>query len=949
MKGQASADDADKETITFDTESDVFEEMKAIFNTIQLGIPDDSPHLAFKNRFNEVYDFFVSIFHKNQKLLQKAHEGNAEIILNANKISTILKIAREDSKKLGKYKKEYMEALNLIQTLHTAEEKSKELLKSLRSTITTLNGQIERGEAFCYGEEDNIAMIIQDVKNLKREKKETAEEINETNSQIKKEKETINYMNDQITILTNNSKDLEKQIHDYQIQLTKISNEAEITKSQIDEVRPVVDDQKSKIEFNTKSLREHENNQRDLIKMNDDISKQLLEQTAKLKQLRYHIAQQIKQQNKLMKRNLSLTDQLERLQSQNDLSNNEYDSYQKDLSTQIASIETNTELLQNLSKQFDTIEEKKRETRIQAKNLREKLTHLTHDSFIQDAERNRTVRHIESATHGITAVSALLDGEKIETANVNALNYDLNQEKRMQKRKMQEHKVKIRLYEQEIESKVYERMQVERRCQLVEDERDTNFAKVIDDNATLDDLHAKIHQQDELMDVLRKERNNFKRKLLMCAKEKVQLIKQQGDLEEDLTELKRKNREMLFTITDEHFTTKAIKQQLLSEGVDVSMLRERVKSSSESINHLQSQHQLMRHVLNDASGDKALVLKEIDAASASKNSIVGTLGERNRIIEQLKGNILTLQQSVERGKLEYEKLLDSLAVLVTEVNKSLEKNEYLEKKIERIKFAENDERRLNIYISRENQKFSTLIREISIPRNVHRWQMYSATDPQYQKNLLYLAQMYAKLDKAHRYLVALEKKRDELKKEVEESKKKIIPNGEIEKNSFQYHIHKYKKDIDQKDKMIDEMLHEIRENRMSLKNMVNGVDTIRSKCSERRQSVSQLRSRKLESKVEKRQQAIVFMTEPETLQPLGGGFVQKIPSSSEETNSNSVKNGILSTNKIVLNENQLLMDGKTPRKKINHTPRTPKSQQKRIMRPQTANRRRPLTALQTLT
>lgn len=945
MKAQPSADDADKEIITFDSESDVFEEMKAIYNIIQDGIPDDSPHLAFKNRFNEVYDFFVTIYNKNQQLLQKAQEGNAEIILNANKISTILKIARSDAKKLGKYKKEYTEALNLIQTLHTAEEKSKELLRSLRSTIDTLNGQVQRGEAFCYGDEDNIATIIQDLKNLKREKKETNDEINETNSQIKREKEIIKSMNDQITILTNNSKELEKQIHDYQGQLKKISVEVENARDQINEVRPVVDNQKAKIQTNIKSIQQHETNQRDLTKMNNDIGKQLLDQIAKLKQKRYSIAQQVKHNNKLIKRNAALTDQLERLQSQNDQANKEYDSYQKDLTTQITSIETNGELLQTLSKQFDSIEEKKREARVQAKDLREKLTGLTHESFMQDAERNRTVRHIESENHGITTITLLLDGEKIETANVNALNYDLVQEKRLQKRKMQEHKVKIRLYEQEIEAKVYDRMQTERRCQLAEDDRDTNIAKVIEDNATLDDLHAKIHQQDELMDVLRKERNNFKRKFLSCAKEKVQLIKQQGDLEEELIELKRKNREILFAIADEHFTAKAIKQQLLSEGMDADELRDHVKSSAESITSLQSQRQLMRHVLNDAASDKGLVLKEIASAISSKNSIVGTLGERSRIIEQLKGNILTLQQNVERGKQEYEKLLDSLSVLVQEVNKTLEKNEFLEKKIERIKFAENDERRLNISISRETQKFSCLFREISIPRNVHRWQMYSATDPQYQKNLLYLAQIYAKLDKAHRYLVALEKKRDQLKKEVEESKKKVIPNGENERASFQYHMNKYKKDIDQKDKLIDEMLHEIRENRMSIKNMVNGVDTIRSKCSERRQSISQLRSRKLESKVEKRQQAIVFMTEPDNLQPLGGGFVQRIPSNLSETN----KNNQLSTNKIVLDENQLAIDGKTPRKKINHTPRTPKSQQKRIMRPQTANRRRPLTALQTFT
>lgn len=950
-EGKISSIEADKSPITFDSESTVFEEMKVVFNTVTSGIPDDSPYLAFKNRFSEAYNFFVSIYNKNQKLLQKAQEGNAEIIMNVNKISTIIKISQSDAKKLGKYKKEYTEAVDLIQTLHTAEEKSKELLQSLRSTITKLNGQVQRGEAFCYGEDDNIALIIQDVKNLKREKNETSNEISETVAQIKKEKEIIQSMNDQITILTNNSIELEKQMHDCQGQLNKINDEVENARSQINEVKPFVDNQKSKLQSNNNLIQEHETIHKNLTKENHEVGKQLLDNTSKLKQLRYQISQHIKQRNKLIRHSSTLEDRLEHVQLQHDQYVKEYDLLNKDLDTNLVSIQANSEILTNLSKEFDSIEEKKRETRIIAKNLRDKLTNLTHKEFMQDAEKNRTIRHIESANHGITTIEVQLDGEKIITANVNALNVDLTSEKRSTKKKMQEHKIKIRQYEQEIESKVYEKMQIERRRQLVEDEKEANVNKINEDNDTLDDLQSKLHQQDELMDVLRKERNNFKRKYLACEKEKVTLNKQIGDLQEELEELKEKNREILFTIADEHYTAKAIRQQLMSETIDVSELKEHVNHANESITSLQSQRQLMRHVLNDAAADRSLLLKEIDTASGSKKSIVGTLGERSQTIERLKGNILTLQRQVERGKNEFEKLCDRLAGLVSELNDTLDKNEVLEKKIERLKFTENDERRLFIGVNRETQKFAALIREISIPRNVHRWQMYSATDPQYQKNLVYLASIYSKLDKAHRYLIQLEKKRDFLKKEVEERKKKVIPNGEAERSSFQYHMNKYKRDIDEKDRLINEMLSEIKENRLSIKNMSNGVESIRSKCTERRISVSQLKSRKLASRNERRQEALMFMTEPDALLPLGGGFVQKLPSNVSTVGSNvNNTNGNVSANKVLLNDNQTFNDGKTPRKKlINHTPRTPKSQQQRIMRPQTAIRKkRPLTALQAI-
>jgi hypothetical protein len=105
MDKSKSGDFPPKFAITFDTESDIFEEIKAVITRMDIAIPDDSPFIAHKNRFDEVVNFFLMIYRKNQALLQKIQDMNVIAASNAAKTSTILRIIREDGDAIEKYKR----------------------------------------------------------------------------------------------------------------------------------------------------------------------------------------------------------------------------------------------------------------------------------------------------------------------------------------------------------------------------------------------------------------------------------------------------------------------------------------------------------------------------------------------------------------------------------------------------------------------------------------------------------------------------------------------------------------------------------------------------------------------------------------------------------------------------------------------------------------------------
>ena len=153
--------------------------------------------------------------------------------------------------------------------------------------------------------------------------------------------------------------------------------------------------------------------------------------------------------------------------------------------------------------------------------------------------------------------------------------------------------------------------------------------------------------------------------------------------------------------------------------------------------------------------------------------------------------------------------------------------------------------------------------------------------------------MYAKLDEAHRELVALEQEKASLQEQLKAKRAALGPK--VGESAFEELLETYRKNIAQKDKIIAEMRAQADGFRDQSSKIQVKADKLRGNVSTRRAATSQLRSRNLSSRNQKRQ-AMLFMTEPSEARVIGGGFVQKQakptsdlddlfgPSSSPQTN-----------------------------------------------------------------
>ena len=99
--------------------------------------------------------------HENEKkLLKKCRELNNDIVSNAAKVQTALKLTQEDSQTITFLKGELEKTFNVLQLSKDREEKSKQKIENLHAEIKHLNTLIEQGNSLSSGQNNTVHDLL---------------------------------------------------------------------------------------------------------------------------------------------------------------------------------------------------------------------------------------------------------------------------------------------------------------------------------------------------------------------------------------------------------------------------------------------------------------------------------------------------------------------------------------------------------------------------------------------------------------------------------------------------------------------------------------------------------------------------------------------------------------------------------------------------------------------
>ena len=95
-----------------------------------------------------------------KRLIKKCRELNAEIVANAAKVQTALKLSEEDQSTISALKKEIEKAWKMVDASHEKEARAKETIQQLKLEIANLSRLVEQGAGLSLGQENTVNELL---------------------------------------------------------------------------------------------------------------------------------------------------------------------------------------------------------------------------------------------------------------------------------------------------------------------------------------------------------------------------------------------------------------------------------------------------------------------------------------------------------------------------------------------------------------------------------------------------------------------------------------------------------------------------------------------------------------------------------------------------------------------------------------------------------------------
>ena len=153
-------------------ESKAFESMERDFQEVLAELAGNDNLDYVRHEYEKLHRALKKSHESEKRLIKKCRELNAEIVSNAAKVQTALKLSEEDQAIISSLKKEIEKAWSMVDASHENESRSKERIKELKEEISNLTSLIEQGPGASLSQETTLNELLKEKEDLMKERDE---------------------------------------------------------------------------------------------------------------------------------------------------------------------------------------------------------------------------------------------------------------------------------------------------------------------------------------------------------------------------------------------------------------------------------------------------------------------------------------------------------------------------------------------------------------------------------------------------------------------------------------------------------------------------------------------------------------------------------------------------------------------------------------------------------
>jgi len=712
-----------------DFEASAFEALERDFQEILQELVGDKSLEHFRQEYEKLHRALKKSHESEKHLIKKCRELNQEIVTNAAKVQTALKLSQEDQATITALKKEIERAWKMVETSHEKEQRAKDTIQNLKTEISKLGRLVEQGAGLSINQENMVNQLVQ-------EKNDVIKHRDMLQGQVVQLQQQNTDLTTKVQRLDAERQAGGSELADLKHQLEDLVEEGEKQQKRKEWLDKDLKDLRQKLE----SCQNEINAKKEEMNRNTDI----------LTQLDKKIKDEKAETERLFtkRQNLELQKEALKKQYQDELGHRgKVTDEHVDLQMQMKAKEDEIHALgtgkARISRQLEALRKEKasgdaetQRLEAQSKALRGEITGLTKELEELHKQADSDSKLIVEIMHerDILTKNVIKGDERSKQqvelvmrheAQANTLDKDL-------KRWKAELQLKLhRTHELDKQREKYsgELSAVRGRFEDANEElknRDNTAAQL---KKHIADVKAKLSQQKNLYEAVRTDKSLYAKNWVESQEEIADMKKKFRMMYLQIEQLREEIKEKEKAIVEQHFELQFKSKEKEKTQENLEKQRRLQKKAQEAVEEQGQQIQKLEATIREIEVERQTQRKEFEAVTSERNILGTQLIRRNEELALLYEKIKIQESTLKKGEAQYKNRQEDIRGQ-KEASGQLKLDLFVAQQQ-----AENtDDLKKEVYhlqreLLQERTKVKALSEELENPMNVHRWRKLEGSDP----------------------------------------------------------------------------------------------------------------------------------------------------------------------------------------------------------------------------
>jgi len=710
-------------------EQSAFEEIEKDFQEVLSEFVGEKSLERFRVEYEKLHRALKKSHENEKRLIRRVKELGAEIVSNAAKVKTALKLSQEDQATISALKREIEKAWKMVDAAHDKEARAKETIMQLKAEITNLSKLVEQGAGISVGQENTVTELLKVKEELTKERDMQVQQIVALRREVSDHVEKVRALESEKVTAEHKIRTLKDMVATKKAESNRELRRKERLERELKELRQAVEKKQEDITSKQAQISkgaEHiaglERQLRDQRAATEKAEKEYEQLNVRFLKLQQELNEQIQANTQLLAENSEKQVQLQVKQEEiaairGDIGklSRQKDQLAKKHSLLLDSKQDVEAQREQLRGEFGTLEKELEGSRRDADHERK-----AHDDLIREKELlSKTLRKAQGSTQKQTDLVKVSENAK----------RNLLQEIAGYKGEAQKQRKIIYSLEQERERYGQEASEAHHKYLQALEEVKIREMTIADLQKKIAEAETKLKQQQNLYEAVRADRNLYSKNLVESQDEIAEMRRKFKIMNHQIEQLKEEIRAKDDALVKEHFDRKKVEKEKEALKHEVQKIRKQIREAEQTIHSQKAEIAKLNHIITEADSERLRQQKEYEVV-LSERDILGTqLIRRNDELALLYEKIKIQQSTLAKGEAQYRERLEDIRLLKIKIADLRRELRVLRKSTSSIDTYRQEILRLQKELLGERTKVKALTEELQNPMNVHRWRKLEGSDP----------------------------------------------------------------------------------------------------------------------------------------------------------------------------------------------------------------------------